>query len=139
MSKVPSSPKPPEIKINGTQTIIGIVAVVGVIALAMWGLPRYRVWSAEMTGRAERAQAEFNKQIIVIEAEARLEAEQLNAQAEVARAEGAAEAMYAVQDALTETYIRYLWVRMMADNENIIYVPTEASLPILEAGHRPSN
>jgi hypothetical protein len=45
--------------------------------------------------------------------------------------------MYAVQDALSDEYIRYLWVRMMAGNENVIYIPTEGSLPILEAGQRP--
>jgi len=124
------------LKKEKTLIIISVVGVIGLIALAMWGIPMYRVWSSEMSGRAERAQAEFNKQIIVIEAEARLEAERLNAQAEVARAEGARDAMYAVQDALTDSYIRYLWVRTMADNPNVIYVPTEASLPILEAGRR---
>ena len=118
-------------------SIGGIVLFVGFIGGLMFGIPRYRVWAAEQRGRAELAQAEFNKQIIVREAEARLEAEKLNAQAEVARAEGAAEAMYAVQDALTDEYIRYLWVRMMAGNDNVIYVPTEGSLPILEAGRRP--
>ena len=108
--------------------------VLGVIAGVLWAIPTYRVWQREMEGRAELAQAEWNKQIIVIEAEARLEAERLNAEAEVARAMGAAQAMYEVQDALTETYIRYLWVRLMAENENVIYIPTEASLPILEVG-----
>ena len=126
----------PELTIGVGAVVGSIIVIIGLIALAMWGLPRYRVWAAEMRGRAELSQAEFNKQIIVREAEARLEAERLNAQAEVARAEGAAQAMYAVQDALTETYIRYLWVRTMQDNQNIIYVPTEASLPILEAGQR---
>jgi hypothetical protein len=120
-------------KLNALIAItVTIVFIVGLIALMMWGFPTYRVWSSEMRGRAERAQAEFNKQIIVIEAEARLEAEKLNAAAEVERARGAAEAMYEVQDALSETYIRYLWVRLMAESENIIYIPTEASLPILE-------
>ncbi|MCL1845225.1 MAG: hypothetical protein FWF77_04915 [Defluviitaleaceae bacterium] len=113
-----------------TLAIVALAIVGGVL----WAIPTYRVWQREMEGRAELAQAEWNKQIIVIEAEARLEAERLNALAEVARAEGAAEAMYVVQDALTETYVRYLWVRLMADNPNVIYIPTEASLPILEVG-----
>ena len=113
-------------------TFATIAFIVAFIALLMWGIPRYRVWSEEMAGRAELHRAEYNKRIITVEAEARLEAERLNAEAEVVRAEGAAEAMYIVQDALTETYIRYLWVRMMAENENVIYIPTEASLPILE-------
>ena len=120
-------------KKNVIISVVSLLVVVLVIGGLMFGIPRYRVWASEQRGRAELAQAEFNKQIIVREAEARLEAEKLNAQAEVARAQGAAEAMYAVQDALTEEYIRYLWVRMMAGNENIIYVPTEAGLPILEA------
>ncbi|MCL2224610.1 MAG: hypothetical protein FWB96_06560 [Defluviitaleaceae bacterium] len=113
-----------------------ILAIVGLAVFAgiLWAIPTYRVWQREMEGRAELAQADWNRQIIIREAEARLEAEILNAQAEVARAEGAAQAMYVVQDALTETYIRYLWVRLMTDNENVIYIPTEASLPILEVG-----
>lgn len=121
------------VKIAFAWILLGLL-VLAIIGGVMWAIPTYRVWQREMEGRAERAQAEWNKQIIVIEAEARLEAEILNAQAEVARAHGAAEAMYIVQDALTETYIRYLWVRMMAGNENVIYIPTEASLPILEVG-----
>jgi regulator of protease activity HflC (stomatin/prohibitin superfamily) len=126
-----------DVKVTWQAGLVFALVVVAVIAGLMYAIPRYRVWAAEMRGRAELSQAEFNKQIIVREAEARLEAERLNAQAEVARAEGASEAMYAVQDALTETYIRYLWVRTMQGNQNIIYVPTEAGLPILEAGQRP--
>ena len=115
-------------------SMVAIVLVLGIIGGVLWAIPTYRVWVREMHGRAQLAEAEWNKQIIVREAEARLEAEILNARAEVERAKGAAEAMYVVQDALTETYIRYLWVRLMAENENVIYIPTEASLPILEIG-----
>lgn len=124
--------------IINSKTIFGLVVLalvaLGAFALILWAVPTYRVWERQMAGQAELAQAEMNRQIIVEEAAARLEAERLNAEAEVVRAEGAAQAMYVVQDALTETYIRYLWVRMMADNENVIYIPTEASLPILEVG-----
>ena len=117
--------------------IAAVLLIVAVIAGLMWGLPQYNVWQQEQSGRAQLAEAEYSRQILIREAEANLEAEILNAQAEVARAEGAAEAMYAVQDALSDEYIRYLWVRMMAGNENVIYIPTEGSLPILEAGNRP--
>jgi len=124
-------------KVDGKVIVSGILLVIlglAVFGAILWGVPTYRVWVMEMEGRAELAQAEWNRQIIVRQAEAMLEAEILNAQAEVERARGAAQAMYVVQDALTETYIRYLWVRLMADNENVIYIPTEASLPILEVG-----
>ncbi|MCL2371158.1 hypothetical protein FWC63_00210 [Candidatus Saccharibacteria bacterium] len=125
-----------DVKITWQAGVALAVIAVAAVGGLMYGIPRYRVWAAEMSGRAELAQAEFNKQIITVEAEANLEAERLNAEAEVIRAQGAADAMYAVQDALTETYIHYLWVRNIANNPNVIYVPTEAGLPILEAGRR---
>ena len=102
----------------------------------MFGLPKYNVWKQEMKGRAELAQAEQNRQIKIAEAQANLEAEKLNAQAEVERAKGAAEAIKIENGSITPTYIQYLWVRQQnANSENkIIYIPTEAGLPILEAG-----
>ena len=85
-----------------------------------------------MQGRSELTQAEWNKQILIQYATAKLEAERLNALAEIVRAEGMAAAMEIEGGKLTETYIRYLWVRLMTDNKNVIYIPTEASLPLLE-------
>ena len=112
--------------------VIAFFLVVGLIILCMWALPTYSVWSQEMKGRAELARAEQNKQIIMIEAQAILEAEQFNAQSEIVRARGMAEAMQIESGTLTMEYIYYLWVRTMADNKNIVYIPTEAALPILE-------
>ena len=61
-------------------------------------------------------------------------AEKLNAQAEVVRAQGAAEAIKIENGSLTPTYIQYLWVRQQNSSANkVIYIPTEAGLPILEA------
>ena len=114
--------------------IIGIIAFIGLIAFAMWVLPQYRLWNQEMRGRAELARAEWSKQVIAVEAAAVLEAERMNAQAEVVRARGMAEAMEIEGGSLTELYIMYLWVRTMAQHGNVIYVPTEGGLPILEAG-----
>ena len=105
-----------------------------IVALFMFGLPRYKVWQQEMKGRAELAQAEQNRQIRIEEAKANLEAEKLNAQAEVVRPQGAAEAIRIENGSLTPTYIQYLWVRQQNTSANkVIYIPTEAGLPILEA------
>lgn len=60
--------------------------------------------------------------------------EKLNAQAEVERAKGMAEAMEVEGGKLTDEYVKYLWVKTMAGQEkSTIYIPTEASLPLLEA------
>lgn len=111
--------------------ICAIVLVVGLF----FGIPYYNVWEQEMSGKAEFAKAEQNRKIRIEEAKANLESEKLNAQAEVERAKGAAKAIKIENGAITPTYIQYLWVRQQNTNANkIIYIPTEAGLPILEAG-----
>ena len=119
-------------------TVWGLVALsliaIAVILGLMFGLPMYNVWQQEMSGRAELAKAEQNRQIKIEEAKANLEAEKLNAQAEIERAKGAAEAIRIENGSLTSTYIQYLWVRQQNSAANkVIYIPTEAGLPILEA------
>lgn len=118
-------------------SILTIIVLGGIIIGCMFGLPKYRVWSMEMKGRAELAQAEQNRQIKIAEAQANLEAEKLNAQSEIERAKGAAEAIKIENGQLTSTYIQYLWVRQQSNNQidKIVYIPTEASMPILEAKH----
>ena len=113
-------------------TGVGIVLVI--IALA-FVRPWYNVWSQEMEGKAEFAKAEQNRKIKIEEAKANLEAEILNAQAEIERAKGAAEAIRIENGSITPTYIQYLWVRQQADlsDKTVIYVPTETNLPILES------
>ena len=114
--------------------VILIVVVVAFIGIAMFGMPVYRVWSQEMRGKAQLAEAEQNRRIKVEEARANLEAEKLNAKAEIERAKGAAEAMKIENG----TYIQYLWVKNQENlnEKTVIYIPTEANLPILEAGKR---
>jgi ABC-type glycerol-3-phosphate transport system permease component len=116
-------------------TIAISLAVILLIAFSMWLFPVYGVWAAQMNGKAQLSEAEFSKQVKYEEAKANLESQKLNAQAEVERAKGAAEAIEIENGKLTENYIRYLWVRQQ-DNLNdktVIYIPTEAGLPILEA------
>ena len=113
---------------------IGIIVIT--IVGSMVVIPPYRVWSEGMKGKAEFMRAEQNRKIKIEEAKANLDAEKLNAHAEVARAKGAAEAIKIENGSLTPTYIQYLWVRQQNANTNnrIIYIPTEAGLPVLEAG-----
>lgn len=118
--------------------IIAIVVVLAFIGVIMFGMPVYRVWSQEMKGKAELAEAEQNRRIKVEEARANFEAEKLNAKAEIERAKGAAEAIKIENGTLTQTYIQYLWVRNQnnLNEKTVIYIPTEANLPILEAGRK---
>lgn len=118
-----------------TITVAIAVSAIGLIAFSMWLFPVYGVWSAQMHGKAQLSEAEFSKQVKYEEAKANLDSQKLNAQAEVERAKGAAKAIEIENGKLTENYIRYLWVRQQ-DNLNdktVIYIPTEAGLPILEA------
>ena len=115
---------------------IALFIVFGGVGSCMYIKPKYNVWKQEMEGKAEYAKAEQNRKIKIEEAKANLEAEKLNAQAEVERAKGAAEAIRIENGSITPTYIQYLWVRQQNANTNnkIIYIPTEAGLPVLEAG-----
>ena len=122
------------IKITAGGVLSITFVVVAIIAFFLFGIPRYKVWQQEMKGRAELAQAEQNRQIKIEEAKANLEAEKLNAEAEMVRARGAAEAIKIENGSLTPTYIQYLWVRQQnAAANKVVYIPTEAGLPILEA------
>ena len=116
--------------------LTGLFLVVGGVGSCMYIRPKYNVWSQEMDGKAEFAKAEQNRKIKIEEAKANLEAEKLNAQAEIERAKGAAEAIRIENGSITPAYIQYLWVRQQNANTNnkIIYIPTEAGLPVLEAG-----
>lgn len=117
------------------KTLWGIIIAVVLIVSMAFILPWYNVWSQEMEGKAEFAKAEQNRKIKIEEARANLEAEKLNAQAEIERAKGAAEAIKIENGSITPTYIQYLWVRQQSDlsNKTVIYVPTETNLPLLEA------
>ena len=65
-----------------------IIVGIAVIAGAFIAIPYYNVWQQEMSGRAEFAKAEQNRKIKIEEAKANLEAEKLNAQAEIEACQG---------------------------------------------------
>ena len=104
------------------------------LASLFWIFPKYNVWQKGLSGEAQLREAEFSKKVQIEEAVANLEAEKLNAQSEVERAKGMAEAIRIEGGQLTPEYIQYLWVRQNVFNDKTtIYIPTEGNLPILEA------
>ena len=121
------------------QTGSVVAAVILFIAALIYGYPQYKVWQQRLAGQAELARAEQNRKIAIQEAEAKKESARALAEAEVIRAEGVAKANSIIGESLrgNESYLRYLWIQTLNDNpQNVIYVPTEAGLPILEAGKR---
>ncbi len=115
----------------------GCMALMFVIFLGMWGCPKYNVYNQEMEGKALLAHAQSSKEVAVAEAKAKMESAELLAQAEVIRAQGVAKANMIIGTSLkgNESYLRYLWIQNLEahGNEQIIYIPTEGGMPILEA------
>lgn len=120
--------------------LTAIVAILFVVfvPLGLWGCPRYAVYQQELEGAAELARATQNRQIRIEEAKAEQESAKLRAYAEIERARGVAEANKIIGDSLkgNEAYLRYLWIQGLQEGATpqVVYVPTEAGLPILEAG-----
>lgn len=118
--------------------VAGVILLIGIIVGTLYGYPRYKVYQQTLAGEAELARATQNRQIRIQEAKAKLEAASLDAQAEIERAKGVAEANKIIGDSLkgNEAYLRYLWIQGLQEGSTpqVIYVPTEAGLPILEAG-----
>ena len=119
-----------------------MITSLSVLAL-MFGLPIYNVWQQEMAGKAEMAKAEQNRKILIEEAKARLEAEKLNAQAEIERAKGMSKAMKLENGTLNSTYNQYLFIRTLekladkGDLPQIIYMPAEGLVPTLDVSRKP--
>lgn len=121
----------------------GSFVVVILICLGLYGCPQYNVYSSRMAGEAELAQSQYSKQVAVQTAQAKLDAASLEAKTDVVRAEGVAKANAILAESLggPEGYLRWKYIEMLETTANsahqsVIYVPTEAGLPILEAGKR---
>ena len=58
-----------------------------------------------------------------------------DAEIEVARAQGVAKSNEIIANSITDNYLRYKWIEGLQRNQQtVVYVPTEANLPIMEAG-----
>lgn len=108
-----------------------VVLLLGlVITLGMWGCPKYDVYSQEMTGKAELARADQNRQILVTQAQAEKEAALLRSEAIQIVGKAAKDFPEYRQQEFIGAFGEALKDGKISQ---IIYVPTEANIPILEA------
>jgi regulator of protease activity HflC (stomatin/prohibitin superfamily) len=119
-----------------SQVAGGVVAVM--LFWILWGYPRWRVWAAHQAGLADLQKAKNEQQIQIAMAQSRLDAAHLNKQAAIIEAEAVSEQIKTIGKELSShgLYLRWQWIRMMENMETdatVIYVPTEANLPVLEA------
>jgi regulator of protease activity HflC (stomatin/prohibitin superfamily) len=115
-----------------TMMAAGLVAIT-LLATILFGVPIYRVWAANYNGRAVLVKAEQTRQVLVTQANAEMEAAKARAQA------------IAIVGKAAQQYPEYRQQEFMAafgealregNVSQIIYVPTEANIPVLEAGKR---
>jgi regulator of protease activity HflC (stomatin/prohibitin superfamily) len=127
---------------NKIATTLAIVAL-GVSQSACGFWPPYQSWSKKVSGEGDYAKAQSDRKIAVLEAQAALESAKLNAEAEILRAKGTNEANHIMAQSLggPENYLRWSYINMLQHtagkgDRQVIYLPTEAGMPILEAGKR---
>jgi len=117
-------------------TLYTILSIL-LIAFAMWGIPKYTVYSKTLKGKAALEEAKYDRMIIIEEAEAGKGAATHRLAEDTIRAHGTARAVAIIDKQLTTPYIQWLWVKGLHDGTSeTIYIPTEANMPILEATRR---
>ena len=117
-------------------SLVGLGLAAAALIGLLVGWPQYRVYQQRLAGEARLAEAQSSRQVAILEARAKKESAISLAEAEVIRAEGAAKANKILQDSLggPEGYLRYLQIQSLEETKaSLIYVPTEAGLPVTEA------
>ena len=121
-------------------TLLSLFLLLGGVGSCMYGYPKYKVYSADMHGKAVLAEAENSRQVAVREALALKDSAKHKADAEIIRANGVAQANSVIAGGLggPEGYLRYLAIQAMSEqakspNSTTVYVATEAGMPITEA------
>lgn len=124
---------------------IGIpLALLGIIFGAMFGWAHFRLWKAEYTGRAFELEKMYVGKAILAEAEYSRSARVEQARAEKEAAQLTADAIEIVGEAAKaypeyrqqEFYLALGEAFREGQIDQIIYLPTEAGLPLTEAGKR---
>lgn len=118
---------------------MSLILILGLTSCSAY--PPYNVWEQKLAGEAQLARAQSERQIQIQDAESKLIAAKSLAGADIERAKGVAQANAIIGQSLksNEAYLRWLYIENLKEKTGaeVIYVPTEAGLSILEAGRRP--
>lgn len=112
-------------------TKLAIRVGVGLLALLVLSIGGCKAVNPQL----KRYQIETERKALISQAKSKRDAAVFEAQAEVERAKGVAEAQRVIGETLTPEYTAWLYVSQMPDLDGaLIYVPTEGGIPVLEAG-----
>lgn len=114
------------IKYGSIGFVTVIITMFGIAALTSW----YNVWSMEMSGKARLAEATQSRMIQVEQAKAEKESAELRAEAIAIVGQAAKD----FPEYRTQEYIgAFAEALKEGKMSQIVYIPTEAGMPILEA------
>lgn len=114
----------------GTIIVISAVVTVVLFVCILWAIPQYKVYYAGLAGEAMLRKAESEKKILIEQARAEVESAKLRAEA------------ITIVGKATKDYPEYRLQEFIGafaealkegNIDQIIYIPTEANIPILEA------
>lgn len=123
---------------NDESQVIVIIGLLGAIVVGglAFGLPQYGVYTKTLNGKAQLQEAEFTRQVAVLEAQAKKDSAQQLADAEIIRASGVAKANQIIGNSLKDNreYLQYLYITGIEEGSQkgnvTIYVPTEGGMPV---------
>lgn len=111
----------------------GLVGVIVIAGLA-FGLPQYGVWTKTLNGKAQLQEAEYTRQVAVLEAQAKKDSAQQLAEAEIIRAQGVAKANQIIGESLKDNpaYLQYLWITEgeKDSNRTVYMIPSNGGAPV---------
>lgn len=117
-----------------TKDVVALVLVfVLLIPLLLVGIPIYKVWQQGLSGKAALERAKQERQILIEQAKAEEESASIRARAiEIVGEKAQKYPEYRLQEFIGA----YAEALQNGDIEKIIFVATEAGIPVIEAGRQ---
>ena len=115
--------------------VLALIALLTISGL-IWLFPQVNVYYRSTSGKAALMEAESTRQVKVLESKAKKDAAVFDADAEIERAKGVAEANKIIGDSLKDNprYLQYLYITGLQEGSEkgnrTIYVPTEGGMPV---------
>lgn len=121
--------------------VVNIVTVTTVFALfgvALFVFPKYGVYTKSMHGKAQLMEAEYTRQTVVLEAQAKLDSAEKLKKVRITEAEGIAKANEIIGASLKNNpeYLTFLQIQNIQEgaekgNKTYFVAPNQAGVPII--------